>query len=217
MNRVLALVSAAMVTAFIANSAHAQPEGDPLPTLDELLGLESDDDAPAEDAVEQELENELEQADAISDAFVEAVDLMSQSADRLADTGDTGVVTQRIQEDILKKLQQLIDDAQQGSGSSSSGSGSPQQSQDNQQQPNQQGQQQPSESEPSGGNPDQFSEGPAGQAAQPGEASMNAAAWGALPARLRDALLQGSAEGYSSMYRSLTEEYYRRLAEEASE
>ena len=195
--------------------AVAQPEGDPLPTLDELLGLESDSDE-AENAVEQELENQLEQQDVVRDAFVEAVGLMTQSADRLGDTGDTGVVTQRIQEDILKKLDQLIEDAQQGSSSGGSSSGSQQQSQQNPQQPNH-GQQQQDAGQPSGGNPDQFSDGPAGQAAQPGDASMNAAAWGALPERLRDALLQGSAEGYSSMYRSLTEAYYRRLAEEASE
>ena len=40
---------------------------------------------------------------------------------------------------------------------------------------------------------------------------------GMLPARLRQALLQGSADRYSSLYESLTETYYRRLAEEASE
>ncbi len=193
--------------------AWAQPEGDPLPTLDELLGLESDDEAP-EDAVEQELESELDSADAISDAFLEAVGLMSDSADRLTETGDTGVVTQRIQEDILKKLQQLIDDAQQN-GSGSSGSAGQQQQQQNRQQPNQ-GQQQQQQGA-SQGEPSDSSDGPAGQAAQPGESTLNTAAWGALPARLRDALLQGSAEGYSSMYRSLTESYYRRLAEEASE
>lgn len=193
----------------------AQPEAEPLPTLDELLGLESDDAANG-DAVEQELENELEQADAISDVFLEAVGLMSQSADRLADERDTGVVTQRIQEDILKMLEQLIDDAEQGSPSGSSGSSSQQQQQQQQAQPNQ-GQQQQGENQGGEGDPDQFSDAPAGQAARPGEASMNAAAWGALPERLRDALLQGSAEGYSSMYRSLTEAYYRRLAEEASE
>ncbi|MEL6498955.1 MAG: hypothetical protein AAF937_06850 [Planctomycetota bacterium] len=212
MNRV---VMCCVVSSYLGFPLFAQPAGDPLPTLDELLGLESAADDAA-DAVEQELESELEQADAISDAFVEAVGLMTQSADRLADTGDAGIVTQRIQEDILKKLEQLIEDAQQGSSSSSSGSGSPQQSQQNRQQPNQRQQQQAAEQR-SDGNPDQFSDGPAGEAAQPGDASMNAAAWGALPERLRDALLQGSAEGYSSMYRSLTEAYYRRLAEEASE
>lgn len=210
----------ALLAAFVigfGGVACAQPEGDPLPTLDELLGLESDD-ASNQDAVEQELESELDQNDAISDAFLEAVGLMSQSADRLGGSGGTGVVTQRIQEDILKKLEQLINDAQQGSSSSSSSSGSQSQNQQQSQpQPRQGQQEQQGESQPGEGDPDQFGDGPAGQAAQPGTASMNAAAWGSLPARLRDALLQGSAEGYSSMYRSLTEEYYRRLAEEASE
>ena len=43
------------------------------------------------------------------------------------------------------------------------------------------------------------------------------AAWGALPARVRDALMQGAADKYSTMYQRLTESYYRRLAEERRE
>ncbi len=39
------------------------------------------------------------------------------------------------------------------------------------------------------------------------------AAWGSLPERLRDMLLQGSGEKFSTTYERLTEEYYRRLAE----
>ena len=40
--------------------------------------------------------------------------------------------------------------------------------------------------------------------------------WGNLPERVRDMLLQGSKEKFSSLYKQLTREYYRRLAEEGS-
>ncbi|MEO1583333.1 MAG: hypothetical protein AAFR96_02035 [Planctomycetota bacterium] len=205
-----------------AQPGWGQPEADPLPSLDDLLGLGADsegDDASESgaetDAVEGELESELEGAGGIADAFVEAVGLMGDTADRLIDGGDTGVVTQRIQEDILKKLQQLIDESQNQSGGSSSSSSSSQQQQQ-QQQPSQ-GQQQQQQADEREGESGENTDAPAGRAAQPGEATLNTAAWGALPERLRDALLQGSADEYSRLYRSLTESYYRRLAEEASE
>jgi hypothetical protein len=37
--------------------------------------------------------------------------------------------------------------------------------------------------------------------------------WGSLPQRVRDMLLQGRNEKFSSLYEKLTGEYYRRLAE----
>ena len=40
--------------------------------------------------------------------------------------------------------------------------------------------------------------------------------WGNLPPRVRDQLLQGRSDKYSSHYERLTREYYRRLAEEGS-
>ncbi len=40
------------------------------------------------------------------------------------------------------------------------------------------------------------------------------AAWGNLPARLRDALLQGSGDVTSAKWEALTREYYKRLAEQ---
>ncbi len=41
--------------------------------------------------------------------------------------------------------------------------------------------------------------------------------WGNLPERIRQDLLQGRNDKFSSMYRRLTEEYYKRLAEEGSQ
>ena len=37
-----------------------------------------------------------------------------------------------------------------------------------------------------------------------------------LPERIREMLLQGKQETFSSLYEQLTQEYYRRLAEEGS-
>ena len=39
-------------------------------------------------------------------------------------------------------------------------------------------------------------------------------AWGNLPPRLRDELLQGLEDRFSPLYRDLTELYYQRLAED---
>ncbi len=40
--------------------------------------------------------------------------------------------------------------------------------------------------------------------------------WGNLPQRVREMLLQGREEKFSSLYEELTREYYRRLAEDGS-
>ena len=37
--------------------------------------------------------------------------------------------------------------------------------------------------------------------------------WGGLPRRIRDMLMQGRREAFSSVYEQMTREYYRRLAE----
>ena len=202
-----------------AQDEDPQPE-EQLPSLDELLGLEDAEtprDGEAIDPARADLDRTLESPGSLGDAFEQAVRLMDDSADRLRTAKDTGIVTQRIQEDILTRLQTLIDQAQQQQSSSSSSSSSSQQQQQQQQnQPNQQNQQSQTPQR-ADGEPSEGADAPAGQDARPGQATLNAAAWGALPERLRDSLLQGSAEGYSSLYRSLTEAYYRRLAEEASE
>ena len=40
--------------------------------------------------------------------------------------------------------------------------------------------------------------------------------WGRLPDRVRDLIRQGRRDRISSIYRRLTEQYYRRLAEEGT-
>ena len=42
------------------------------------------------------------------------------------------------------------------------------------------------------------------------------AAWGSLPARIRAMLMQGTEDRFSSRYKALTQEYFKRLAEENS-
>ncbi|MEM8757208.1 MAG: hypothetical protein AAGF47_05440 [Planctomycetota bacterium] len=227
--------TAAVLLAIVAPglTAAAQESGDPppppadesaqpLPSLDELLGLEeADEENAADDADDVDgtgaaLDRVLDDETPLTDDFAQAVGLMRDSAGRLGGPGGTGVATQRMQEDIIRRLDILIDKAQQqqqqGSGSGSSSS----QSQASRPQPNQgdqQSQQQPS----NGQDPESASDGPPGQEARPGEATVNPATWGALPARLRDSLVQGASDRYSSLYRSMTEAYYRRLAEEATE
>ena len=201
----------------LAPVAYAQPEDEPLPSLDDLLGLEDEKKPEHEtgpDAADAELDRQLAEAKPIADEFLEAVGLMRESAGRLAVQADTGVVTQRLQEDILRRLDELIDRAGQQSSSSSS-SQSQQQQQQQQQQPNQQRREEQQQNQ---GEPSDKQEGPAGQEADLGaQAVLDGARWGNLPARLREALLQGSSDSYSSLYKSMTEAYYKRLAEEASE
>jgi hypothetical protein len=43
------------------------------------------------------------------------------------------------------------------------------------------------------------------------------AAWGNLPERVRDSLLEGSSDYFSSLYEAMTEAYYKKIAEEAKE
>ncbi len=205
-------------------NAQAQPEEDPLPTLDELLGLdesgdESDDtdgeDAPVRtDAADDELDRELDPEKPIADEFLEAVNLMRESAGRLSEQTDTGAVTQRLQEDILRRLDELISKSSEQSSSSSSSSSS-QQQQQQQQQPNQAQRDMSNQNVTEGEN---AQDAPAQQDARLGaQATLDGARWGSLPERLREALLQGSSDRYSSLYQSMTEMYYRKLAEEASE
>lgn len=218
MNRFRAL-PLVLALPLLAAGAIAQPEeepkDEPLPSLDELLGLEEESKPEAAaDAADADLDRQLAQAKPIADEFLEAVGLMRESAGRLSGRADTGVVTQRLQEDILRRLDELIQRAGEQSSSSSS-SQSQSQSQQQQQQPSQQRR---TENQQASGEPQDNPDGPPGEEARLGaQAVLDGARWGNLPARLREALLQGSSDSYSSLYRSMTETYYKRLAEEASE
>lgn len=200
-----------------------QDQKDP-PSLDDLLGIKEEknpqnsDDA-AQRAINEELERQLNE-EQIANALQLAIKGMGLSAEMLDEKFDPGLGTQRIQEDIIEKLQQLIDQAKKSDSSSSSSSSSGEQQQDQQQEPGKQSQQQKGQQQ------GEQSEGSQshGESLPPGlkEGSLNPnleelrSEWGNLPDRIRNMLLQGRREKYSSLYDQLTAEYYRRLAESGS-
>lgn len=214
----------------------APKPADPVPSLDDLLGTKPQPPAgskpadassppiePAAEVVDPTRENldRLLRGEEIGEAFNEAVKLMDTAARRLEGTGDASLTTQRVQEDVIRRLDQLLASLQRQQSQSSSSSSSSSQSQDQQAQRNQPNQRKPSK--PSRGQSQQSQSGEGqrndlGPARQDGplKANLDAAraAWGSLPERVRDMLLQGSSDRFSSKYQGLTEAYYRRLAEE---
>jgi len=216
----------ALAAGLLAGAAAAQPPAPapeakpaaqpPQPSLDELLGLPKDKPAKkarpaAPDPAKAELDRKLTASEA-ADQFKQAVQLMGETAERLQSSKDTGLATQRLQEDIIRKLDQLIKAAEQNQRQSKS---SPSQQKDKQQQqPSQQQQQRnpdAKEAAPDTMDPPERQK----EKLAPGVAARGAA-WGALPARLREALLQGNEDKYSRLYQKWTEAYYRRLAEDAN-
>jgi hypothetical protein len=198
--------------------------------LDALLGLSSPA-RPASpsstDAQRDKLDTLLTRADdAPEDELSAAVALMNQSARRLHGQQDAGIDTQRVQEETLRKLDALIAKARKQSQSqcSSSSCDNPEsKNQDQQQQQQQQAQAQPKESQASmqerraqGAADRQSAEAPRAvdPSLRPALESARAA-WGNLPARLRQSLMQGAGDTFSREYQRMTEEYYKRLGEQA--
>jgi len=214
------------------------------PTLDELLELDegegeegdsaSDGDSPAPDAETTgdesdtgEVTDEVERMLGVEKpggTFASAVSQMEDAARRLSRERDAGAQTQRLQADVLKKLDQVLAKAKKRRQSGGGGGQSGQQQQQNQgsqgQNPSgqssgsQQGQAQtgasPGGSNPSGGSGE---DGPTGAEQSESLESLREG-WGNLPPRLRDELSEGLGEPFNPIYRSLTESYYRRLAEQ---
>ncbi len=213
----------AQVTALFQDTQDRDEKRDPPPSLDDLLGLETDEsEVQADEAARAESERELQRRldeKEITDAFLVALDKMATSATRLGELFDTGLATQRVQQDILAKLDQLIDKARQmqslGQASASrstssqrSRSQSPGQRKNQANNSRRDGTPQDSQA----GDPPPRQEGDIHTILQ--EAGVE---WGNLPERIRQDLLQGRNDKFSSMYRRLTEEYYKRLAEEGSQ
>ena len=211
-------------TALFQDTQEADAKPDPPLSLDELLGLETDEsevqtDESARVESERELQRRLDEKE-ITDAFLVALDKMATSATRLGELFDTGLATQRVQQDILAKLDQLIGKARQmqslGQASASrSASSQRSRSQSPVQRKNQVNNSQRRDGTPQDsqdGDPPPRQEGDIHTILQEGGVE-----WGNLPERLRRELLQGRNDEFSSMYRRLTEEYYKRLAEEGSQ
>jgi hypothetical protein len=197
----------------------------PEPTLDELLGLppaqpRKDGQAAPIDPARAQLDDQLTATDRAND-FRQAVNLMRQTASRLEAAQDVGIDTQRLQQQTLDRLDKMIEQAERNRQEQKSRSSS-QSRQQQQQQESAQRQQQSSQAQQQAQQQGQQQ----GTSAQGGavprqEGTLNqqppsTAAWGNLPDRVRDALLQGLSDRFSSRYKSLTEEYYKRLAEQPS-
>jgi hypothetical protein len=216
--------------------AAGQDEGSSGESLDQLLNLPSNgsgsEDSDSDQSSESEGDAEGSEADPeqqpdsgdASDAgdaepievpdeqspgeFMKAIQDMKLAADHLTTRADPGIETQRVQERALRRLDQLIEqmrNQQQSSGGSS---------QQQQQQDGKSGQKARANAQTAA-----QQAGPQGRPQQ-GETddqplSENLSEWGNLPQRLRDQLLQGLEDRFSPLYRSLTERYYERLAEEA--
>lgn len=237
------LIVALMLTPAVASAADE-------PTLDELLGL-TGDDAPApgsdaapgsdtgtiDDAVPPAADAELEDlltAEQMNDQFQQAIGEMGDVALRLGRSYDAGLDTQRIQEDIIRKLDQVIASARPSMMmSSGGGSGRPSdapprdadtgteqmaQQDPGAGQPQNGGQQDGATDDPQGMNPNQgrFSPGSVKRITDDRPIEELRSEWGNLPPRLRDELFDALEEKFSPVYRRMTEDYYRRLAEEVN-
>lgn len=183
----------------------------------------------AEDAARREqdkrLERSLDEA-SMDDLVQKAIAGMKDASTRLSDAKDPGLGTQRIQEDVVKTLDRLLEEAQrrqnkQQSSSSKKKSGKQQKKDEpSEQNGQQQRQRQPGQREQApkpgddGQPPDGGTRDDAVAAIQ--ELTETRIEWGQLPERVRELVLQGRRDRVSSIYERLTREYYRRLAEEAS-
>jgi hypothetical protein len=191
-------------------------------TLDDLLGIENDDKEAPEDAArldqDEDLDRELEEA-SMQDNFSIAIEKMEISANMLGSRHQSGLGTQRIQEDILQRLEYLMDQAKQQQQSMQSQSSQQSSSQNKPSQKDlsqpQDGQQQQAQNQQAPGEGESNVQTPPNQE---GDINSNLEEeqreWGALPDRIREQLLQGRNEAFSRLYEKMTRSYYRLLAEE---
>lgn len=196
----------------------ADPPDDP-PSLDDLLGIDEEDESVGntEEAAAAELQRRLDE-EVIDDGFRYAILRMKDIARRLADDFDTGIETQRAQEEVMQRLESLMDEArrQQNRNQSSSSQSQQQSTQQNVGQQQRQAQQQAT-AQQRGGAESQEGESPAPQHGDLDPIlDESRSEWGHLPERVREMLLQGRREKFSTLYDRMTREYYRRLAEEGS-
>jgi hypothetical protein len=215
------------------------------PSLDEALGL--GDGAKQSDITSDasELQRSLDGAKP-RDILNSAIDDMKRSA-QLLEANDSGISTKRVQESVVRKLDELIATAQRmkqqqsQQGQDSQGQQSQGQSGKSKNQGAKDGKDgqdgkkpEPGENgQPRGGRDGkQDQDGANGKRRKDGDATSNEppeladptmndaqfdegrAEWGRLPPRVREAVRQGLRDPMSAAYRQLTQDYYRRLAEE---
>lgn len=222
------------------------PSADP-PSLDDALGLGDGKKPATTDDHAEELGRSLDGAKP-RDILASALDDMRRSA-RLLDENEAGLPTKRVQESVVRKLDELIATAQrmqQEKKNQQQSSGSQGQQQQQQQKKNGGKKQDGSEQEGKDGQRDEPRENgqqrggrdgkspqdEGGKRRRDGDATSNEppetadptttdaqfdesrAEWGRLPPRVREAVRQGLRDPMSAAYRRLTQDYYRRLAEE---
>ena len=224
-------------------TTEAKPAGDEAKSLDDLLGISESDSkkASAESGRTQKetLQRILSEKEA-KNTLEETVEGMRRSA-TLLNEKDSGITVQRVQEDVLARLDALIASAQQQQQSSSSSSSSSSEKSKGSQQPKggkdkkqsesaaseekrreeakQRASQKegdksgPSKSQPTGDRPGELP--PTVDAIEGGVIQETDEEWGGLPPRTREIIRQGVREKMSSVYRRWTEAYYRRIAEES--
>lgn len=213
-------------------------------SLDDLLGIGEGDTKKASDesgrAQKETLKRTLSEQEA-KDTLEATIDAMHRSASLLGEN-ESGTAVQRVQEDVLARLNTLIQSAQQqqqqqqsSSSSSSSGSQAKSSSQSKGDKGKSQSATQASEeqrraeakrrAEQAAGKPQNGQQNPTGDQAGESPPSVDAVKggviqeteeeWGNLPPRTREIIRQGVREKMSSVYRRWTEAYYRRIAQEA--
>ena len=201
------------------------------PSLDELLGIDESDDAENESESDAMAENERKKIDdrlnerQIADAFSAAIKDMDVAARMLDESRSTGIDVQRLQKEIMSRLDAVIDEASQQQQQQQQSSSSQQQQQQQQQSDQSQVPQQPEPSSQSDPKQASSQQGESNEQLPPGRQESqfqvmfeeSDVEWGNLPERMRNLLRQGMRESVSKMYRNLTESYYRRIAEDATE
>ena len=220
---------------------------EPPPSLDDVLGIGDGKKQSSSEREASELQRSIDGAKP-RDILNSAIDDMKQSA-RLLEANDSGISTRRVQESVVRKLDELIATAQRMQQEK-------QQSQGEQGQPGQSGEKssgkdqgqgknqgdqagkdgkrdEPREGgQPRGGRDGKRDQDGGGKRSKDGDAGANEppetldptlgdaqfdegrAEWGRLPPRVREAVRQGLRDPMSAAYRQLTQDYYRRLAEE---
>ena len=194
---------------------------DALPTLDELLDLTSPsvprsvepaDGRPSRPTVRDPLSDTTD----VSSVFKAALVDMEKASFELGNQLDPGVSAQRHQEAALLKLDALINEAQRqcqaySKRGSSSGTGRAAEKGSEPMRSASAAAKSTSGME-NPGVPTRGQVGPVHSDVKPIQEARSE--WGNLPPRLRDQLIQGMRDRFSAVYRTLTEAYYQRLAEE---
>lgn len=145
-------------------------------------------------------------------------------AGRLIAAGDSGSRTRPAQDEVIRRLDELIKKMEQQCQNCQSGQ--PQQGQQKQQtkrsKPSQANQQAAKPGKPSGKPSDaaaqqssmRLTQAEAAAAAERRQAEIIKRVWGRLPERLREQMLQSTSDEYLPEYRAEIERYFERLAEE---